>query len=81
MDALGVPLVAVSPQAPDGSMTMQETHDLRFAVLSDCGNQLAVAAGILTRPSEAVRAAQLELGLDLESINADGTTMIPMPAP
>jgi peroxiredoxin len=74
-----VGLVAVSPQTPDGSLSMQEKNDLSFAVLSDPGNQLARSVGILTAPSDKARAAQLGLGLDLEAINADGTTGLPMP--
>ena len=58
----GVGLVAVSPQAPDGSLSMQEKNDLTFTVLSDPGNQLTKAAGILTAPSTQVRAAHLQLG-------------------
>ena len=79
LEQLGVVLVAVSPQAPDGSLSMQEKNNLRFAVLSDPGNKLAASVGILTAPSEEARAAQLQLGLDLEAINADGTTSLPMP--
>jgi peroxiredoxin len=75
----GVALVAVSPQTADGTMTMKEKHDLEFPVLSDPGNQIAGALGILTRPSEEARAAQLEHGMDLEAVNADGTTTLPMP--
>jgi peroxiredoxin len=75
----GIALVAVSPQKPDGSLTTREKNDLRFAVLSDPGNQLAGAAGIVTAPSTEARAAQLELGLDLEQVNADATTALPMP--
>jgi len=58
---------------------MQEKHGLRFAVLSDPDNTLLRDAGILTAPSPDARAAQLELGLDLEAVNADGTTTLPMP--
>jgi peroxiredoxin len=75
-----VALVAISPQAPDGSLSIQEKNELTFTVLSDPGNQLAKAAGILTAPSDQVRAAQLQLGLDLTAVNADGTTGLPMPA-
>lgn len=75
----GIVLVALSPQVPDGSLTMQQKHDLDFAVLSDPGNQIASALGILTRPSEASREAQLQHGLDLTQVNADGTTTLPMP--
>jgi peroxiredoxin len=74
-----VGLVAISPQVPDGSLSIQEKHDLTFAVLSDPGNQLAKAAGILTGPSDEVRAVQVQLGSDLTDINADGTTGLPMP--
>ena len=74
-----VALVAISPQAPDGTLSTQEKNDLTFTVLSDPGNQVANAVGILTAPSDEVRAAQLELGLDLAVVNADGTTGLPMP--
>lgn len=79
LDARGVGLIAVSPQKPDGSLTMQEKHGLRFAVLSDPDNTLLRDARILTAPSPEARAAQLELGLDLEAVNASGTTTLPMP--
>jgi peroxiredoxin len=75
----GVGLTAVSPQTPDGSLSMQEKNDLAFAVLSDPGSALAGSVGIVTAPSAEARAAQLELGLDLEAVNVDGTTAIPMP--
>ena len=75
----GVRLVAISPQAADGSMTMREKHELEFPVLSDPGNQIAGALGILTRPSDEARAMQLEHGLDVSQLNADGTTTVPMP--
>lgn len=74
-----VPLTAISPQHPDGSLTMRDKHALAFAVLSDPGNAVARALGVLRAPSAAARRAQLELGLDLEAVNADGTTAIPMP--
>ena len=75
----GVGLVAISPQTPDGSLTIREKHELSFAVLSDPGNALAAAIGILTEPTPEALAAQRDLGLDLEDVNADGSTAIPMP--
>ncbi|MGA8454889.1 MAG: peroxiredoxin-like family protein [Streptosporangiaceae bacterium] len=75
----GIPLVAVSPQTPDGSLSTKETKELTFTVLSDPGNQIAGQLGILTAPSDGARAAQLQLGLDLTKVNADGTTALPMP--
>ncbi len=76
---LGIPLIAISPQAPDGSLSTQEAKQLTFTVLSDPGNQIGDQLGILTRPSEGARAAQMQLGLDLTKVNADGTTALPMP--
>jgi peroxiredoxin len=75
----GVVLVALSPQAPDGSLSTKEKNELTFTVLSDPANQVANAVGIVTAPSTEARAAQLELGLDLTAVNADGTTGLPMP--
>jgi peroxiredoxin len=75
----GVGLVAISPQTPDGSLSMKKKHDLSFTVVSDPGNAIARGLGILTRPSDEARAAQLQLGLDLTTVNADGTVALPMP--
>ena len=76
----GVRLVAISPQKPDGSLTMQQKHNLAFTVVSDPGNVIAGRLGILTQPFSEARASQLQLGLNLISVNADGTVMLPMPA-
>jgi peroxiredoxin len=75
----GIGLVAISPQAPDGSLSTKEAKELTFTVLSDPGNQIAGQLGILTAPSDGARAAQLQLGLDLTQVNADKTTALPMP--
>ena len=78
LDRRGVALLAVSPQKPDGTLSMQEKHDLSYTVLSDPGNVLARTVGIVTAPSAEVREAQRQLGLDLTVGNADGTTAIPI---
>jgi len=75
----GIGLVAISPQAPDGSLSTKKSKELTFTVLSDPGNQIAGELGILTAPSDGARAAQLQLGLDLTQVNADRTTALPMP--
>src|SRR6266404_8523315 len=66
----GIDLVAISPQAPDGSLSTKESKELTFTVLSDPGNQIAQQLGILTAPSDGTRAGQLQLGLDLAQVNA-----------
>jgi peroxiredoxin len=74
-----IPLVAISPQKPDGSLSAQEQNALTFTVLSDPGNRIAAALGVLTAPDDTARAAQLTIGLDLSQVNADGTDGLPMP--
>ena len=74
-----IQLIAISPQTPDNSLSMREKQSLAFTVLSDPGNTLARHLGVLTRPTEEVRQAQLRLGLDLTAVNADGTAGLPMP--
>jgi peroxiredoxin len=75
----GVAMIAVSPQKPDGSLTVAETNELSYAVVSDPGNQIAAALGILTEPSANALAAQEKVGLDLAEQNADGGRTLPMP--
>jgi peroxiredoxin len=75
----GIALVAISPQKPDGSLSMQEKNGLTFTVLSDPGNQVAAGLGVLTAPNDDARAAQRALGLELSEANADGTHGVPMP--
>jgi peroxiredoxin len=74
-----VRLIAISPQAPDGSLSMQEVNELTFTVLSDPGNQIAGKLGILTRPTDDTRDAQANMGIEIAAGNADGTDSLPMP--
>ena len=80
LTARGVALVAISPQTPDGSLSMQEKHQLTFEVLSDPGNQIAGQLGILTGSTDDAWKAQASLGLRIGEHNADGTDTTPMPA-
>lgn len=75
----GVTLIAISPQRPDGSLGMQDKHELSYVVLSDPGNQIAGKLGILTAPNPATVAAQAALGVDLTEVNADRSRTLPMP--
>lgn len=79
LEERGVALIAVSPQKPDGSLTMAETNALSYPVLSDPGNRIGRALGILARPNDRAQRAQASLGLDLAEVNADGSYDIVMP--
>jgi peroxiredoxin len=75
----GIALVAISPQKPDGSLSVQEKNELTFTVLSDPGNKVADALGVLTAPTDDVQGVQRASGINLADANADGTPGLPMP--
>lgn len=77
---LGAQLVAISPQAPDESLTTAEKNALEFEVLSDVGAKVAGAYRILFDLSDRLKAAYLGMGRDLSADNADGQWHLPIPA-
>jgi peroxiredoxin len=72
-------LVAISPETPDASLTMQERAELTYTVLSDAGAHLASSLGITFEPSDDGLAAQRNLGVDIRTTRADAGTVLPMP--
>ncbi|MBE3561605.1 MAG: AhpC/TSA family protein [Ktedonobacteraceae bacterium] len=79
IQALGASLVAISPQTPDHSLTFAEKKALTFAVLSDSGNKVAQAYGLVFQLDEAVRTAYRQMGTDLPAYNGDDSWELPMP--
>jgi len=75
--AAGAQLVAVSPQTPDQSLTVAERHALEFPVLSDLGNAVARAYGLVFTQSEAATAASRRLGIELADFNGDDSNTLP----
>ena len=78
--ALGANLVAISPQTPDNSMTMQEKHGLAFPVLSDSGLTVARRFGLVFTLPESLRPIYTSFGIDLQKQNGASTYELPMPA-
>jgi peroxiredoxin len=76
----GVTLVAISPQTPDHSLTLQEKHSLRFPVLSDSGNKVAQQFGIVFELDRDLRVVQEQFGVDIPSFNGDHSFQLPVPA-
>jgi len=72
-------MAAISPQAPDESLSTAEKHALQFSVLSDAGARVARQLGVTFQPAEDVLEAQRALGLDIRETNAEGATELPMP--
>ena len=76
----GAQMVAISPQTPDKSLTVEQKHNLEFAVLSDVGNKLAQDLGLVFNLPEALKTAYTNFGFPLPDYNGDDSWTLPMPA-
>lgn len=77
----GVQLVAISPQTPDASLTLVERAELPFTVLSDVGNVVAAAFGLLHPVPTELNAVYVGNGFDLAGDNAQDPDAITLPLP
>jgi peroxiredoxin len=77
---LGGRLIAISPQRPDGSLSTVQTNELEFDVLSDAGNGVARAFGLVYELPPELREALRSNGKALPDINGDDSLELPLPA-
>ena len=75
----GTSLIAISPQLPDHSLSTVEKKELTFTVLSDVGNRIARAYGLVFTIGEDMRGIYSAIGSDLPTFNGDATWDLPMP--
>ena len=73
-------IVAVSPEQPDNSLTLQEKHALTFPVLSDIGNVVTRSYGLVFVLDLALRPLYKNFGIDLPTRNGGDSYKIPIPA-
>jgi peroxiredoxin len=78
--ARGVRLVAISPQAPDGTLSTAERNALGFPVLSDSEDRAGRAFGVSFALPEDLIALYRRFGHDLEVVNGPAGWRLPMPA-
>jgi peroxiredoxin len=78
--ALGGQIIAISPQLPDGSLSVAEKNELEFEVLSDVGNRAARSFGLVYSLPEELRAALTSNNKALPGINGDDSWELPVPA-
>ena len=76
----GVTLLAISPQTPDHSLTLQEKHSLQFSVLSDAGNKVARQFGVVFALDPGLKTVQEQFGVDIPAYNGDHAFELPVPA-
>jgi peroxiredoxin len=79
LQALGVPLVAVSPQVPQKLVEIKTRHNLELQVASDPDNRLGRRLGILYSFDEASRKAALAKGSSIGETTGTGTWELPQP--
>jgi peroxiredoxin len=77
--ALGANLVAISPQTPDESLSTAAKRKLEFRVLSDSGNRVARAYGLVWKVPPGLEAIQRGFGVDLAASNGDTSNELPVP--
>ncbi len=77
---LGAELIAISPELPDGSLTITEKHHLAFPVLSDVNAVVLRQYKVLFTVPENIREIYLKAGLDIVKANGVATWELPIPA-
>lgn len=78
--AQGATLVGISPETPDNALTTKEKHALEFEVLSDRGNLVARAYGLVMEVFEEMRPLYRQWGIDVPAANGDDSYQLPLPA-
>lgn len=78
--AKGVTLVALTPELPNGTLSMTEKHELEFPVLTDLHNEFARKLGIVWKQPESLRPVFDTFKHDLPSRNGDDSFELPFPA-
>lgn len=75
----GANLIAISPMNRDNSLSMKQTNELEFEVLSDIGNTVARQyTTVFQNPNSSIE-AMAELGFDFYSFYDDKTADLPVP--
>ena len=72
-------LVAISPQTPDHSLSIEEKAQLTFNVLSDQGNAVARRFGTVYRLGDGIYELQEKFGINLPQTNGDDSRELPLP--
>jgi len=78
---LNATLIALTPEKPDGSLSVKEKNELEFEVLSDFNNDVAKSYGIVFKLEDEVSDLyKNSFGLDLEKYNETDSDELPVPA-
>ena len=79
--AAGASLVAISPEKPDDTLSTAEKNALTFEVLSDVGQKVGRAFGLVYEFTDELKSAYQSFGLDVPTRNgAPGEWALPVSA-
>jgi peroxiredoxin len=78
--AAGASLVAVSPEKPDDTLSTVEKNELAFEVLSDLGQKVGRAFGLVYQFSDELKSAYDGFGLDIPAKNGADEWALPLSA-
>ncbi|SFJ32297.1 Peroxiredoxin [Paenibacillus sp. UNC496MF] len=78
--AMGAQLIAISPQKPDHSLSLQEKGGLQFQVLSDPNGLVTAKYNLLFDVPPGVKGLMESIGLDLAEYNNTSKWVLPVPA-
>ena len=80
IQAAGASLVAISPEKPDDTLSTAEKNALNFEVLSDVGQRVGRAFGLVYEFTDELKSAYAEFGLDIPSKNGAEEWALPISA-
>jgi peroxiredoxin len=81
INAAGASLIAISPEKPDESLSTAEKNALTFEVLSDVGQKVGRAFGLVYEFTDELKSAYAGFGLDIPARNdAPGEWALPISA-
>jgi len=80
IQAIGAQLIAISPQKPDHSLSLQEKEGLEFQVLSDPNGLVTAKYNLLFDVPRGVRELMEGIGVNLAEYNNTSKWVLPVPA-
>jgi peroxiredoxin len=80
LKAAGASLVAISPEKPDDTLSTAEKNALAFDVLSDVGQKVGRAFGLVYQFNDELKSAYQGFGLDILAKNAADEWALPLSA-
>jgi len=80
LDALGFPLVAISPDRPEKLVESRKAKGLDYSLYSDSRMDAARAFGVAFQVDDTTREQYKQFGIDLDEASGEGHGQLPVPS-